>query len=467
MTGDDTGIAAVFLSADGARRAQFLAAARDDIRRLYLAEHPAGATRWLAESAVDVVVVDLERFERSIDLPALGALVQAAGPGTRVLLVCPYLLASWLPALAAFGPVDYVIGPLADADLVAQACAPRTAPSSADHLRTLLAAHWAMQRAVADVDDPAGMAARICAVFARYPGALHAALFELGAGGAVQALAQAGLAQEPAVLRDGQRYAGLMAAGAGELTLLDAPEKAGDPELAMDLLTQDVHMVLTLPVRVPGGALRGVACVLFGARFNFTVDDFAAFTGLAELAGCGLRSAEMAHETEQLAGQLTQLATTDPLTGAANRLHGESLLDQEARRARRYEAPLALVSFDVDRFRTVNDQFGHPCGDLALRTIADLARSVLRSSDRLVRSGGQEFTVIAPHANAIEGLRIAEKIRAAIAGAVFAGCDRLTISAGVGQLTGDESPDRLTVRVQGALTRAKRAGRNCVELAMP
>jgi len=128
--------------------------------------------------------------------------------------------------------------------------------------------------------------------------------------------------------------------------------------------------------------------------------------------------------------------------------------------------PLALIAFDIDRFRNVNDTYGHPVGDVALRTVAETARALLRSSDVLVRAGGEEFQVIAPHTSAIDGLKMAEKLRAAIEEVAIPGCDHVTISLGVAQLGETESADSLAVRVNAALARAKRAGRNCVELAM-
>jgi diguanylate cyclase (GGDEF)-like protein len=83
-----------------------------------------------------------------------------------------------------------------------------------------------------------------------------------------------------------------------------------------------------------------------------------------------------------------------------------------------------------------------------------------------VRSGGDEFLIIATHTNAIDGLKMAEKIRLVIAQTTFPGCDRLTISLAVAQATEEESADSLMLRAAAALARAKRAGRNCVELAM-
>ncbi|HEU4843027.1 MAG TPA: GGDEF domain-containing protein, partial [Burkholderiaceae bacterium] len=150
----------------------------------------------------------------------------------------------------------------------------------------------------------------------------------------------------------------------------------------------------------------------------------------------------------------------------ANRRHGEYLLELESRRARRYQLPVALIMFDIDRFKAINDRYGHPVGDAVIRLVADAARAALRNSDVLVRSGGEEFQIITPHTSAIDALKIAEKLRLHLAETEMPGCDRITISLGVGQLSDQEAPDALVVRVAAALARAKRAGRNCVELAM-
>ena len=133
--------------------------------------------------------------------------------------------------------------------------------------------------------------------------------------------------------------------------------------------------------------------------------------------------AEVTRENEALLARVTHLATTDALTGLANRRHGEDLLEQEIKRARRYRLPLALIAFDIDRFSHINDSFGHPVGDMVLRAVADTVRGLLRSSDVLVRSGGEEFQVLAPHTSAIDGLKMAEKLRAAIEQVEIPGCE--------------------------------------------
>ena len=251
------------------------------------------------------------------------------------------------------------------------------------------------------------------------------------------------------------------------MALLDAPEKAGQAELTRLLRGHGVEMALGLPVRASGpGGPGGALSLLFGRRAPFTQAALATFDSIAQLAGFGLRTAEMSRETEQLLVKLTHVATVDALTGVANRRHGEELLEQEIRRARRYGLPLALIAFDIDRFRDINERYGHPVGDVALRTVAESAEAVLRSSDVLVRAGGEEFLVVAPHTSAVDGLKVAEKVRLAVERTAVPGCDRVTISLGVAQAGPQESADSVALRANAALARAKRAGRNCVELAM-
>jgi diguanylate cyclase (GGDEF)-like protein len=149
-----------------------------------------------------------------------------------------------------------------------------------------------------------------------------------------------------------------------------------------------------------------------------------------------------------------------------NRRRGEALLEQEIKRARRYGTPLSLITIDVDHFKAINDRYGHPVGDAALRVLAQALRAELRASDWLARSGGDEFQIVVTHTNAIDGLKMAEKIRQAVIATIFPGFDRLTVSMAVAQAGAEESADALMVRAAAALARAKRAGRNCVELAM-
>jgi len=474
---------AIYLSPVAQRRAGFAAACGAQFGALHLADGVDDAALLLARSRPDLLVLDLERFEPSIDLAALGALV-AARAGAPTLLLCPFDGAGWLMELAAFGPAGYLMTPIAPEALCAevarrlaapQACA---AASDGQALRELLALHTRVQQALAGADDGARLAEALCAALCGWPGVLHAAVLRRQADGELQLDAQQGpaglllgalLQRTERLLQAPLRHAfpGLLAAAGGGVALLDPPEQAGEPALDEGLRAHGVAMALGLPVPADGpGPARGALSLLFGSRREFSRDELVALRDVAQLAALGMRMTETALENEQMLARLTFISSTDALTGVANRRHGEDLLDKEIRRARRYRLPLALLSFDIDRFKAVNDNFGYPVGDLALRAVADCARAVLRASDILVRAGGEEFHIIAPHTSAIDGLKMAEKVRLAVEQAEIPGCDHVTISLGVAQLGEQESADSLAQRADAAVARAKRAGRNCVELAM-
>ena len=480
----------VFVNPVGQRRADFQHGCDGMFANLRVAAGAEQARNLLAREPADLLVLDLERCDPGIDLAALGALV-AERQGAPVLVLCPFTTARWLPALMAFGPLDYAIGPLRAQQtrslLAARMRAGFTvatpgAPTPVEaELRTLLAVRTACQQALADADDSVRFAEHLCAALAGWPGVVHAALFqhrdgdlhleaEQGVAGLhLMALLQPQLPSDGRLLQSPLRHAfpGLLAAATGEFALLDALDKAGEPELAARLESFGARMVVGLPIpgAGPGGPL-GSLCLLFGDTRAFSLAQLQALDDLAGLAAYGLRMAEVTRENEALLARVTHLATTDALTDLANRRHGENLLEQEIKRARRYRLPLALIAFDIDRFSHINDTFGHPVGDLVLRTVADTARTMLRSSDVLVRSGGEEFQVIASHTSAIDALKIAEKLRSAIEQVEIPGCDHVTISLGVAQLGEGESGDSMAVRTHAALARAKRAGRNCIELAM-
>ena len=472
----------LFLNPVGQRRVDFQSLCGEQFGRLFLADGAGQAGLFLAQQSIDLLVIDLERFERSFDLAAIGALISQRA-GARTIVICPCTNAGWLPELMAFGVLEYAIGPLQERDLYALVAAQLTPASGAaqpdpSRLRALLTSSARLQQAISEVDDLDRIPGQICVALATLPGVVHASLFQLREAGDLQLEAQHSdcgvtlsgildrsdrLAQSP--LR--HAFPGLLAACGGEMALLDAPGKAGEPELAMNLAGSGVEMVLGLPLPASrAGVSGGALCLMFEHARQFSSDEIAALTNLAQLAGFGLRMAAMSRENEQLRGQLTHLATTDALTKVANRRHGEYLLELEVRRSLRFKLPMSLIVFNIDRFKAINDQYGHAVGDVVIRSVAEATQGALRHSDVLVRSGGEQFHIIAPHTSAIDALKMAEKIRMTVAQTEVPGCDRVTISLGAGQLGVQDSPGGLTVRVETALSRAKGAGRNCVELAM-
>ncbi len=161
------------------------------------------------------------------------------------------------------------------------------------------------------------------------------------------------------------------------------------------------------------------------------------------------------HELEHLAGH-------DPLTGAVNRNRFLELLKGERQRVRRTPSPLSLVMFDVDHFKRVNDTYGHSVGDDVLRHLVALCREILREVDVLARWGGEEFMLLLPDTALDGAVALAERLRVAIERKDFAPVPSLTSSFGVAELAPDEPEERCYKRLDGALYRAKGAGRNQV-----
>lgn len=142
-------------------------------------------------------------------------------------------------------------------------------------------------------------------------------------------------------------------------------------------------------------------------------------------------------------------------------------LDRELARSARHRRPLALLLFDIDRFKDINDTLGHLGGDYAIRELAVLVRRGIRKEELFARYGGEEFAIVLPEAPSEEAAAIAERIRESVEAEPFAydGTPfRLTISLGVAATVGDETmtPEELIRQADERLYQAKRDGRNRV-----
>jgi diguanylate cyclase (GGDEF)-like protein len=161
-------------------------------------------------------------------------------------------------------------------------------------------------------------------------------------------------------------------------------------------------------------------------------------------------------------------AITDGLTGLYNYRFFLNLLDHEFKRATRYSRPLSLLLVDIDHFKRFNDNNGHSAGNVVLRKVADVMRSVCRDVDFTVRYGGEEFVVLLPETDLQEATLCAERLRAAIVAQPFSGCEKqpgkaLTVSIGVSGYPYDaRSESELIEHADAALYVAKRTTRNCV-----
>ncbi len=160
-------------------------------------------------------------------------------------------------------------------------------------------------------------------------------------------------------------------------------------------------------------------------------------------------------------------ATTDRLTGLANRFQLETTLERELARTERYGSSVGLAIIDLDHFKQVNDTHGHLVGDQVLAEVAERVARAVRRSDIVARWGGEEFVVLAPESDPRAAREMAEKLRRRIAGQPFAGVGRVTASVGVTASLAGEGVDALLGRADQALYRAKAEGRDRVRCARP
>lgn len=174
-----------------------------------------------------------------------------------------------------------------------------------------------------------------------------------------------------------------------------------------------------------------------------------------------VRSALRVRELQEL---LAARAMIDGLTGLYNRAYFDRRLAEEAARSGRHGTPLALVMVDVDRFKSVNDHFGHPGGDRVLREVSTLLRATARVTDIACRYGGEEFALIAPGSTAAEAAVLAERLRTAVPTTLLPDRRPVTASFGVAALGGGTA-EELVSAADGALYRAKCNGRDRVEVA--
>lgn len=163
-----------------------------------------------------------------------------------------------------------------------------------------------------------------------------------------------------------------------------------------------------------------------------------------------------------------QSSITDPLTQLYNRGYLMNILDKEFAASSRYHTPLSCILGDIDNFKSINDNFGHLTGDVVLKKVAGILKSIIRESDVVGRYGGEEFLIILPNVRSAEALIVAEKVRSKIAQTnteeIAEGLS-LTISFGISDMFthSPESVDELLHNVDTALYSAKEQGKNrCV-----
>jgi diguanylate cyclase (GGDEF)-like protein len=181
----------------------------------------------------------------------------------------------------------------------------------------------------------------------------------------------------------------------------------------------------------------------------------------ADLAELALRAGP-AIENARRFREARQLADLDALTGLHNRRYFHEMLAREVARSHRYGRTLALVVFDLDDFKAVNDRIGHLAGDAVLAEAADRVRQVVRSADIACRVGGDEFAVILPESSLVDADQLCKRLESAISAGPVGQAGRLHLSAGVTEVRPEDDAVSFFERADEALYRAKSAGKGQV-----
>ncbi|GAB6043743.1 GGDEF domain-containing protein [Endothiovibrio diazotrophicus] len=169
------------------------------------------------------------------------------------------------------------------------------------------------------------------------------------------------------------------------------------------------------------------------------------------------------HHIHQVHQELETSSRTDFLTGLANRLRLDAVLEEEQQRSRRFHHPFGVILLDVDHFKRVNDGHGHPVGDQVLVELAGLLRENVRETDTVGRWGGEEFMVLCPETDLEEAAALAGALRRVVEAHPFPVVGRQSASFGVAACRPGDPVDAVVRRADEALYAAKARGRNRVE----
>lgn len=206
--------------------------------------------------------------------------------------------------------------------------------------------------------------------------------------------------------------------------------------------------------------------ILFGAhRLNDNEDVLNELTQLNnELTNKSRELTKKNIQLERSKDRIEELLRTDNLTGLKNRKAFTEYLEKISAQAVRHQFPLAIIMLDLDRFKKINDNYGHSTGDKVLVSLADVLKENSRREDMAARIGGEEFLILLPHTELEASMQMAERIRRGVENMnVTPVSENITASFGVTVFQEGDDFDSILNRVDNALYKAKAAGRNRVE----
>jgi diguanylate cyclase (GGDEF)-like protein len=222
--------------------------------------------------------------------------------------------------------------------------------------------------------------------------------------------------------------------------------------VSTDGTTNLIHSGLAVPIQAENGSIGFIAVFSRSRSHTWNEDEVRELEELALRAGPAIENANRFREARQL-------ADLDALTGLHNRRYFHETLAREVARAHRYDRQLALIVFDLDDFKAINDRIGHLAGDAVIAESAERVRDVVRSADFACRVGGDEFAVILPESTLADADQLYRRLQAALSARPIGQAGRLSFSAGVAELRSEDDPTVFFERADEALYRAKERGK--------
>src|ERR671937_595681 len=224
------------------------------------------------------------------------------------------------------------------------------------------------------------------------------------------------------------------------------------PQLEEETDNGIVHAGLAVPLPGEDSAIGYLTIFTRHPGHAFDEGDVRELESLAARAGPAIENARRFREARQL-------ADLDALTGLHNRRFFHETLGREVSRAKRYDRRLALIVFDLDDFKAINDRIGHLAGDSVLAETAERVRDVVRSADIACRVGGDEFGIILPESNLADAEQLSRRMQQAVSAKPIGQAGRLSFSAGVAELKPDDDTTVFFERADEALYNAKERGK--------
>jgi diguanylate cyclase (GGDEF)-like protein/PAS domain S-box-containing protein len=216
----------------------------------------------------------------------------------------------------------------------------------------------------------------------------------------------------------------------------------------------------------------GTVARVIGAHHNISAQKYIEEKGVLEMDSLqkviDRQTAELNKANKELSEKISLIehsANTDRLTNIANRFHFDNKIKDEIARVKRFNEPLSIILFDLDKFKAVNDSLGHAEGDKILVRVANILSDNLREIDLPVRWGGDEFLVLLVNSSIQQALLVAEELRLLISEDHYINKHGVTGSFGVASLINDETAENIVIRADKALYKAKKSGRNNVVIA--